>query len=734
MVATNFIMLDDASGQLEDTHPLRRRFGTENVVRNLVQFPGHFFGSAPAAFVRTAELRSQGLLFDPRVRPNFEDGHFCIRYLLDVDEPTVGFVSTARYHYRKREDASSTLQGSLAHPGRYTDVLRHGYLDALRRGAAHTSTGLAPEWVQNIILYELSWYFSTQDRPAGAVSAAIGPVSDEFHALLAEILAYISPDVIASFSLRPLKSEWREILLHAYASEPWHSAVGHVQHLDRDQGLVRIVYRYTGSPPNEELVSGGKVVPAHHAKVRDLEYHGRVLLHERIVWVSSRRSIRIRLNGAALDLQFTIQRPNFALSSAAIRQRLDPDGGPGPQSVRTRLRSWATTSALVRRRYGRAWVLMDRVHDAGDSGEILFRYLRQAHPKVNAFFVIEPGTADWRRLRSEFGGRVIPHGTRRWKLLMANCIHLISSHADEPIVRPPGLRAIGKPRWRFTFLQHGVIKDDIAGWLNPKPIDLLVTNTPDEHASIIGDHTRYRFTSKEVQLTGMPRFDRLREVSEGVAEEERTIVLVAPTWRHWLVPPLQAGSQRREVATGALESDFVRLWIELLGSPLLEEACREAGLTIGFLPHPNLQPVVPQLQLPAHVQPMTFHDGGVQELFARAAVLVTDYSSMAFNAAYLDRPVVYFQFDRDRVLGGEHVGRKGYFEYERDGFGPVADTVDEAVGAITELIRAGRRPPALYQARIDAAFPQRDGKCSERVVEQIMRSTRRADEAAAPAD
>jgi len=144
---------------------------------------------------------------------------------------------------------------------------------------------------------------------------------------------------------------------------------------------------------------------------------------------------------------------------------------------------------------------------------------------------------------------------------------------------------------------------------------------------------------------------------------------------------------------------------------------------VGFLPHPNLQPLLQQVALPSWVRPLTFEGNDVQELFARSRVLVTDYSSMAFNSAYLDRPVVYFQFDRDRVLGGEHVGSRGYFDYERDGYGPVVEKPEEAVDAVVAAIRDGLAPE--YQQRIADAFPDRDGRCCERVTEAVLASTRK---------
>ena len=147
LVGTNRVMLNDATGELTDNHPLRMHFREGNRLRNLDELPKYFHGSAPAAFFRLALLQEHDLRFDPSVRPNFEDGHFCCRYVLAGESPEVGFVASARYHYRKRQNASSTLQTSLVDPDRYTKVLRNGYLAAAarHRGGQRRGAGVAAE-------------------------------------------------------------------------------------------------------------------------------------------------------------------------------------------------------------------------------------------------------------------------------------------------------------------------------------------------------------------------------------------------------------------------------------------------------------------------------------------------------------------------------------------------------------------------------------------------------------
>jgi hypothetical protein len=307
-----------------------------------------------------------------------------------------------------------------------------------------------------------------------------------------------------------------------------------------------------------------------------------------------------------------------------------------------------------------------------------------------------------------------------WRLLMLNCVHVASSHADVPVHRPPAIVRMREPVWKFSFLQHGVIKDDLSRWLNPKRVDLFVTSTPGEQESIAGDYTHYVYTSKEARMTGLPRFDRLLELGSRVPVGERDLVLVCPTWRYWLVPPLAVGSQRREVHDDFLDTEYVQQWMAFLTDERLAAVCAERGLRIGFLPHPNIQPALPSMKLPDHVQALTFAGQDVQAMMARAAVMVTDYSSMAFNAAYLDRPVVYFQFDAALVNEGAHVGRAGYFEYVRDGFGPVTETAEQTVAEVVDIVQGhGCEPVPQYQARIDATFPQRDGRCCERTTHAI---------------
>ena len=718
-LSSNVVLRMEATNELRK-HPRWRMYPDDRLI-DLDVATSYIPGSSTTSLMRRDVIGD--LRFNPGLRPNFEDGDFAVRYLLRAPNRQAGFIASAKYYYRKRADQSSTLQTGISAVGRYATVPRDGYLALLHE--ARDQFGEIPMWVQHVILYELSWYFSSEDAMGASASAIEGELAASFRRTLREIADLLDPDVIDSFTIRRLQAHWRDILLYALRDEPWHTDYVVTDAYDRSKRLVRVLYRYVGEAPSEAVYSRGVRIEPAYAKVRAMNFFGDTVMWERVLWVDARSTLEVRLDGHRMELypNWPTQRTR-ALGARAIARRFRPER-LGRREALERLmldpvRLLAARSQ-VRKVYGDAWVLMDRIHDANDSGEILFRWLRDHRPDINAWFALEKDTPDWKRLKADgYGSRLVAHGSMRWKLLMINAAHLISSHIDVPVQRPPAiLKHVPEPRWKFTFLQHGVIKDDLSRWLNPKQIDLFVTSTPGEYASIASDRSPYVFTEKEVALTGLPRFDRLHEKAQRISGEACDLILVAPTWRNWLVPPLKPGSQRRVIDKHFFDTEYAKAWSAFLRSEELAELARRTGRRVAFLPHPNIQPVLSRMDLPESVLRLSFDGADVQEYFARAAVLVTDYSSMAFNTAYMNRPVVYFQFDAERVAAGGHVGRAGYFRYSRDGFGPVVERAEEAVAAVEEIAANGYASSPEFQARIDATFPQRDGQCCARVTAAI---------------
>jgi glycosyltransferase involved in cell wall biosynthesis/CDP-glycerol glycerophosphotransferase (TagB/SpsB family) len=719
-VSCNFVFYDESTKAPSDTHPLRYRFARGEQCVDFAKPTRHIQLSAPTAFFDAQVIARHSLTFGETIRPSFEDAHFVNTYLLHVPERAAVFVPSARYFYRKRRNGTSTLDTAWTHPGLFGVVLEDGVLALMHSWRAQT--GSVPAFVQRTVLYHLLWYFKRLINAEHRIAFLDNAQKARFLALLRECFAQIDAATINDFELAGIWFFHRVGLLATFkAAEPPHQIV-YVDTVDFTRRLLKLRY-FCGAPGHESFSLDEERVGPLFETVRTHTFVGETFVRERIVWLPLRPhgQLAVMLGGKRARLSLNgKQHPALAMADildhfAAVRRT--PKAAPKNASERVaRALAWLAARPVVQRRYGDAWVLMDRDVQADDNAEHLYRHLRTAHPEVNARFLLARRSHDWKRLKRE-DFRLVPFGSLRHTLLMLNASHLIASHIDRYVLDAvPASRFPGRLRYRLTFLQHGVTKDDLSDWFNTKDIDCLVTASPQEYASIAGSGTRYKFSARETALTGFPRHDAL---AAHAGESAERVILIMPTWRAGLAGSTRRGTFRRRLNASFTESEYFRQWNALLASPALAAMAAQFGYRVQFYPHANVALYASCFDLPPHCELVTHPAGSIQDVFRRAAVMVTDYSSVAFEFALLRRPVVYFQFDREAVFNGAHIYRQGYFDYERDGFGPVCLTHDETLGALQGLLARGAKPEQVYAARAASFLPLRDGGCCERTYRAI---------------
>lgn len=263
---------------------------------------------------------------------------------------------------------------------------------------------------------------------------------------------------------------------------------------------------------------------------------------------------------------------------------------------------------------------------------------------------------------------------------------------------------------RFVFLQHGVIKDDLSGWLerHKKNFFGFVTTALPEYDSIVSGN--YNFPKENIWLTGLPRFDRLYH-------DEKKVITIMPTWRMYLFGAPDSETRIRPLKNDFMMSEYFLFYHGLLNHPKLKMAMEKYGYRLQFFPHPEVQNYL-ELFTKENIIP----DKNVtyREIYAQSDLVLTDYSSACFDFAYLRKPIIYCQFDKEVFFSGEHIYVKGYFDYERDGFGEVEYDLESTVNRIIEYMENRCQLKDKYRQRIDNFFAYQDQNNCERLYQRIM--------------
>lgn len=361
----------------------------------------------------------------------------------------------------------------------------------------------------------------------------------------------------------------------------------------------------------------------------------------------------------------------------------------------------------------KVWIISDRLTAAGDNGEALYRYLlSKPHPGIRVYFTISKSSPDYKRLRQY--GKVINRDSYWYKLLFLLSNKIISSHAEDFVYnafRGREKKLANLYDFDFVFLQHGITKDDMSGWLNRygKNIKLFVAAAKPEYNSLL--EKQYGYTKDEIKLVGFPRYDLLHDAPKGK-------LIIAPTWRRNLVGEPDPQTGLRAYVKTFVRTKYFKFYQGLVNDRQLQSALKEADMTAEVYLHPSLDMQVkdftPKGRITFKEMPYDY-----KTAFSEGNILLTDYSSVAFDFAYLKKPVIYTQFDVDTFYEG-HLYDKGYFSYEDDGFGPVAYNRKETVALLVETIRNGSHMDEKYKQRVDSFFAYTDKNNCERVYDAIV--------------
>lgn len=358
----------------------------------------------------------------------------------------------------------------------------------------------------------------------------------------------------------------------------------------------------------------------------------------------------------------------------------------------------------------RVWLIGERTDTAQDNGIHLFRHLRRERPEEHVYYIIDRASPQYSSIAGM--GNVVGHSSWRHQLLMLHATVLANAYSIRYLI-PRGWSASDYTRhlvWRVgalrVYLKHGVHMSPNSVKRGTTGYDVCLTAMPGETAAL----RRGSGYDRQLLEVGMPRYDAL------IPTPPSRNILFMPTWRKYLVTKVLDGTQDGDMAYEG--SSYERFMTGFLQSKRLQEMLSRYDYSLTFLPHYNMAPKFVGAKVAgdridiADASSVTF-----QSMICNCDAFITDYSSVHFDAAYLGTPIIYARFDQDEFESLH--SSPSWFDYNRDGFGPVVYTLEETLDAIDELLERECAPDPHYVAKLDQAFTYRDNQNCARVVRAV---------------
>jgi len=726
------------------------------------------------------QLSSSSCFFKEGIRHKFkfnesmkyaEDGELINKILLKTY--TIGAVRQARYWYRSRENASSATQIGISDKRWYNEYLKKFSLELINYSIKNV--GYVPRFIQYTIMYDLQWRFQIERVNEEILS---NNEFNEFISQLKEILTYIDNDIILKqknisvshkiYILTLKKNSNSECLKKIYTSNNIELLLNETYITSAKEEILKVDlidinnYKLTiegyisNNIPNEDYevkveindkmystnymdrsiydkLSLGKIISKQKGFRFETIIDNRIKIQNIKIYII-RNEIKICPNiilGKFVRINRKLDNSYFATNTHRVmfkynsfillknsmkvnvgrEYRLEKEllKKRQPQIVFIRLMYFILKTITIKP----IWLLMDRIDKADDNAEALFRYLQKEDKKAKKYFVINKDSSDYKRLKKY--GKVVGFNSYYHKLLILLSEKVISSHIEDNIRVPFGGNGSALKdlvNFKFVFLQHGITKDDVSGWLNKynKNINLFVTAVKQEYESIISGN--YFYDENVVKLTGFPRYDNLKNTP--IKQ-----ILIMPTWRNNIVNKINQENGERPYSTNFKKSEYFKVYNNLINNAVILDIAKKYGYTIKFFPHPAIQQQIGDFQRNDQVIFAKYNES-YQKLFNESSLLITDYSSVAFDFAYMKKPVIYYQFDRNTFFKG-HTYEEGYFDYETMGMGPVISNENELVKCILECIENDCIMSEEYRARVESFYKYTDKNNCKRVYEEIRK-------------
>ncbi len=360
------------------------------------------------------------------------------------------------------------------------------------------------------------------------------------------------------------------------------------------------------------------------------------------------------------------------------------------------------------------WLMYDKMYKGGDSCEYLYRKTAKLRDGITKYYVIDKETSDYKNLVAD-----------GYKPLVNKSLwhRLAFLHADILLITNSNLfpfNGYNMDRSRFIrglcnfgsmCLQHGLTVQKCA-MAQQRIIDntkLYFLASRYEEQNLL--HHAYNYKGFDaLRITGIGRYD-------GLVSDSKRQILLSPTWRMYNAMPVTSSEGvQREYNPEFRHTVYYQIYNGLINNEKLLATARRTGYKIKYLLHPILSAQADDFTPPEDVEVIpSVGDLSYEKILTQSDLMVTDYSGVQFDFAYMKKPLVYFHPSQ---LPAHY--EDGCFFYDTMGFGEICTESDQLVDLLCEYMENDCRMKEKYIKRVDDFYHFHDHNNCQRIYAQIL--------------
>lgn len=361
------------------------------------------------------------------------------------------------------------------------------------------------------------------------------------------------------------------------------------------------------------------------------------------------------------------------------------------------------------------WMYLDKIYKGGDSSEYLYRYAsEQKDSSIKHYYLIDKTTPDYKRLKKD-GFRPLVRGSIKHRLVFLLSDMMVISNSTVFAFNDFGMVNSSYVRDLVDFhvccVQHGMSVQKIAVAQNRLRDNTRLYFCASKYEIENLSRPIYDYVGYDaLKLTGVPRYD-------GLVNDDKKQIMISPTWRMQAAVQVKTNEGRqRDYNPLFKESTYYKVFNALINDERLIEAAKTYGYRIKYVLHPIVSSQVDDFDKNEYVDIIpAAGDMSYEKMFCESSLMVTDFSGIQFDFAYMRKPLVYLHH-KDIPQHYE----EGTFFYDTMAFGEICHDNDELIDMLCSYMKEGCQMKPEYVKRADDFFYYRDHKNCERIYQEMI--------------